>query len=356
MTMRLSDFQYELPERLIAQHPVAQREKSRLMAFTRPECIPSDHRFDELPSLLRANDLLILNDTRVIPAKFECRRKTGGLIEGLFLKIYHDGSWCVLLKNARRCRIGEKLDFSNGDKQQEIELVENLGDGRWVVVPVPQGSPDKILSKVGGVPLPPYIHRENLPRNPEDQQRYQTVYARNPGAVAAPTAGLHFTNELLGKLREKGIELVNITLHVGLGTFEPVKIDDLAKHDMHSEYYELSDTAAEAINLAKSQSRRIVAVGTTSVRVIESVAAANNEKIVPACGDTKLFLYPPANFHVTDALITNFHLPASTLLMLVAAFCNPGGTAGTERILSVYKQAISREYRFFSYGDAMFIE
>ena len=353
--MRLSDFEYELPQRLIAQHPVAQREKSRLMTFTRPECLPSDHHFGELPSLLRDDDLLVLNDTRVIPAKFACRRKTGGLVEGLFLKVYRNDSWCVLLKNARRCRPGEKLIF-DCDQQQGIELVENPRGGQWIVVPVPEGSAEQILSKVGAVPLPPYIHRENLPRNPEDRERYQTVYSRSPGAVAAPTAGLHFTDDLLGELREKGIEFVNVTLHVGLGTFEPVKTNDLIQHDMHSEYYELSPAAADALNLARSQSRRIVAVGTTSVRVIESVASANGGKIVPASGDTKLFLYPPAEFHVTDALITNFHLPGSTLLMLVAAFCNPGGTAGTEKILSVYKQAIEREYRFFSYGDAMFIQ
>jgi S-adenosylmethionine:tRNA ribosyltransferase-isomerase len=355
MTIRLNDFQYELPERSIAQNPSAQREKSRLMTFSRPDCIPSDHRFDELPSLLRDDDLLVFNDTRVIPAKFACKRQTGGLIEGLFLNVRDDGSWCVLLKNAKRCHIGEQIVF-DGDEQQGIELVENLGTGRWAVSPVPKGSAEKILSKVGATPLPPYIHRENLPRSPEDRERYQTVYAQNPGAVAAPTAGLHFTNDLLGQLCKKGIELVNVTLHVGLGTFEPVKTNDLTRHDMHSEYYELSPAAADAINLAKSQSRRIVAVGTTSVRVIESVTSSNDGKIVPATGDTKLFLYPPAKFHVTDALITNFHLPSSTLLMLVAAFCDPGGTTGTERILSVYKQAVSREYRFFSYGDAMFIE
>ena len=339
------------------------------MTFSRPDCIPSDHRFDELPSLLRADDLLVFNDTRVIPAKFACRRQTGGLVEGLFLNVLNvikknrNGCWCVLLKNAKRCRTGEKLIF-NDDEQQGIELVENLGGGQWVVAPVPEGSAEKILSKVGVTPLPPYIHRDPSKKNREDQQRYQTVYAQNPGAVAAPTAGLHFTNELLGQLRGKGIELVNVTLHVGLGTFEPIKTNDLTQHDMHSEYYELSSAAADTINLARSQSRRIVAVGTTSVRVIESVALAHSGKIAPMSGETKLFLYPPAKFHVTDALITNFHLPASTLLMLVAAFCDPApsgialndGTAGTERILSTYKHAVDKEYRFFSYGDAMFIE
>lgn len=364
MTIRLSDFQYELPERLIAQQPSAQREKSRLMTFSRPNCNPSDRRFDELPSLLRDDDLLVFNDTRVIPAKFSCKRQTGGLVEGLFLNVLkspREGCWCVLLKNARRCRPGEKL-FFNDDESQGIELVENLGSGRWVVAPNPVGSAEQILSAIGRTPLPPYIHRPPH-KNCEDQQRYQTVYARRAGAVAAPTAGLHFTQKLLGELRKKGVELVNVTLHVGLGTFEPVKIDDLARHDMHSEYYELSATAAAAINRARSQSRRIVAVGTTSVRVIESVAAANDGKIVPTNGNTKLFLYPPAKFHVTDAMITNFHLPGSTLLMLVAAFCDPldeavpnSGTAGVQRILSVYHRAVEREYRFFSYGDAMLIE
>jgi S-adenosylmethionine:tRNA ribosyltransferase-isomerase len=385
--LNISDFTYDLPERLIAQQPLARRDESRLMVVSRTGGI--GHRaFSDLPDLLRPDDVLVLNDTRVLPARFFCRRDTGGRIEGLFLAQCEGGIWRVMLRNAGRRRPGERLSV-DGRAGQRMELVENLDRGEWRVRPLPAVEPEELLDEVGITPLPPYIRRkaetsaaqvsergaapaaprQDADRGPEgaaeqvlrrapidDRQRYQTVYAREPGAVAAPTAGLHFTDELLRRLADGGIDIHRVTLHVGAGTFAPVQAENPADHDMHSETYELSAETAEAVAAAKSAGRRIVAVGTTSVRVLETVAREHDGQIAAARGSTKLFLYPPADFHVVDALITNFHLPKSTLLMLVAAFCDPGGTAGRQRILDAYRDAVARDYRFFSYGDAMLIE
>lgn len=365
MSIRLNDFDYPLPEELIAQHPTQKRDASRLMHLSRQRGVLGHYTFNELPSLLRAGDLLVINDTKVIPAKFFCRRGSGGRIEGLYLHSDKENRWEVLLKNTHRCKSGERLIFENfsqaaqGDNPTRIglKLLENLDSGRWRIEPDQAGSAEEILQKVGAAPLPPYIKRPDTQTlSTEDQQRYQTVYATHPGAVAAPTAGLHFTDEILVELTEIGITTTRVTLHVGLGTFEPVKCEELSRHDMHVERFELSGDAASEITTAKSQGRRVVAVGTTSVRVLESIASRCGGQIQPECGQTNLFLYPPSDFHVVDALITNFHLPKSTLLMLVSSFCDPGGLNGIKKIFSAYAEAVREKYRFFSYGDAMLIE
>ncbi|MFP3937597.1 MAG: tRNA preQ1(34) S-adenosylmethionine ribosyltransferase-isomerase QueA [Phycisphaerae bacterium] len=349
----LSDFDYPLEEELIAQQPTEPRDSSRLMVLDRRTGY-SDHRiFRELPELLRAGDVLVFNDTRVIPAKFVCRRSTGGRIEGLFLREVRPGQWEVLLRGARRCREGEALSLV-GSEATELRLLENAGQGRWLVEVSPPAGAVDILESVGSPPLPPYIHRPGPLPDAEDRRRYQTVYADRPGAVAAPTAGLHFTPRVLDALDDAGVQTVRVTLHVGLGTFEPVGSEDLSAHDMHSEWYELSAEAAEKLTAAREQHRRIIAVGTTSVRVLETVAQQHGE-LKAASGWTDLFLYPPAEFHVTDAMLTNFHLPRSTLLMLVAAFCSPGSIEGIRTILDAYAEARRRKYRFYSYGDAMLI-
>ena len=351
MTVQTSDFNFELDERLIAQEPLEQRQQSRLMRLRRDDKSLSHHVFGDLPLLLRKGDLLVLNDTAVIPAKFLCQRSSGGKIEGLFLREECVGLWEVMLKNAGRCRPGESLTFA-GDRGVEVRLHENLLEGRWRVRVSPAKGAVEILEALGSTPLPPYIRRAS--EQPSDRRRYQTVYARRPGAVAAPTAGLHFTPELLGRIQESGVELARVTLHVGPGTFLPVKVEDVTQHPMHREWYELPEEAARQIAAAREQGRRVVAVGTTSVRVLETIAAG--APWAACSGWTDIFLYPPATFRSVDAMITNFHLPRSTLLMLVSAFASPGSTEGIATILAAYRQAMAMGYRFFSYGDAMLIE
>lgn len=357
MTFTTGDFDYPLDPELIAQAPLEQRDQSRLMGLDRRGGKISHHHFYELPDLLRRDDLLVVNDTLVVPAKFLCRRSSGGKVEGLFLRELSPNLWEVMLRNAGRCRPAERLGFDR-EEASGLELLENLGEGRWRVRAFPaERTTFELLDKVGTTPLPPYIHREAGQDQPGDKQRYQTLYARQPGAVAAPTAGLHFTDAVMKRLREKGVSLARVTLHVGLGTFLPVKADNLDEHPMHSEWFELSVEVADQINQARRDRRRIVAVGTTAVRVLESAArktAANT--LAATSGQTNLFLYPPSDFRVVDSLITNFHLPKSTLLMLVAAFCEPGGTGGLDMILNAYAEARAHRYRFYSYGDAMFIE
>ena len=375
---------------------MAERPASRLMVLDRSAAGISHHVFHELPGLLRKGDLLVVNNTKVLPAKFFCRRSTGGKIEGLFLRELSAGLWQVLLKGASRCRVGERLSLV--PPEAEIELAVNEGQGQWQVKIVPPVPAADVLEKVGQTPLPPYIRRKrglstfrgrceklNVPFSgngdmqlfqtaekqqvpisqvpiPDDADRYQTVYAERAGAVAAPTAGLHFTPELLAELQSRGIETARVTLHVGMGTFLPVKADDLTQHTMHREWYELSPAAADAINAARREGRRVVAVGTTSVRVLESVARemgadkASPFFVQPASGWTDIFIYPPYKFRVVDALITNFHLPRSTLLMLVSAFASPAKTDGLSFIQRAYALAQQERYRFFSYGDAMLIE
>ena len=369
-----SDFDYPLDPALIAQQPLARRDESQLMVLSRRTGQTELRVFADLPSLLRPGDLLVVNNTRVIPARFFCRRCSGGRIEGLFLREQMtrgdqaQGQWLVLLKGANRCRIGERLELIGGGAV-ELELLANQGQGQWLVSSHPSASAAEVLAKAGHTPLPPYIHRAggadgasekgNTAAEPvhnfADRDRYQTVYAAAAGAVAAPTAGLHFTPELIADLAARGVETVAVTLHVGLGTFSPVKVEKLAEHRMHSEWYEMSAATASALNAAREAHRRIVAVGTTSVRVLESVISPAG-RFEPASGWTDIFIYPPANFLAADALITNFHLPRSTLLMLVSAFCCPGGTDGIDMIRAAYTRAAAERFRFFSYGDAMLIE
>ena len=350
MTPKASDFDYDLPGELIAQAPAAMRDRSRLMVLDRATGQVSHHIFGELPDLLGEGDLLVLNDTRVIPAKFSCRRRTGGRIEGLFLRELSTGRWEVMLKGAGRCQVAEELTISE-EPLFTIKLESRLGEGLWHVAVVPPAGAVELLERVGTTPLPPYIHRD-APNN-RDRRAYQTIYASRPGAVAAPTAGLHFTEDVLADLRASRIESATVTLHVGLGTFAPVKAEQLDRHKMHSEWYDFPASAADAVAAAKRQGRRIVAVGTTSVRVLETAAAEG--PMSARTGWTDLFIYPPRKFRIVDALLTNFHLPRSTLLMLVAAFCSPGSTDGIKIIKDAYAEAIRQKYRFYSYGDAMLI-
>lgn len=354
MLPTLNDFDYDLPEERIAQKPAEKRDESRLMVLHRGRGV--EHRaFRDLPDLLQSGDVLVVNDTRVLPAKFSLRRDTGGRVEGLYIHGREGGQWEVLLRNARRCRIGERLGFE-GHPDQGLVLEESLGRGEWLVRPDPPVEAEDILPHVGSTPLPPYIHRTTGDDDSSDRQRYQTIFAQRPGAVAAPTAGLHFTDAILEELRRRDMEIARVTLHVGLGTFSPVEVEDLPSHNMHSEYFELPAATVDCIRRARSEGRRIIAVGTTSVRVLESAARKYEGSLAETSGWTDLFLYPPAGFHIVDAMITNFHLPRSTLLMLVAAFCDPGGTNGTAEILDAYRQAVQEKYRFFSYGDAMLID
>jgi len=353
MGLPAKDFDYSLPPELVAQQPLEQRDRSRLMVLRRADGGVEHRVFSDLPALLRPGDVLVINDTRVIPARFFARRSTGGAIEGLFLGEGEPGCWKAMLKNAGKCQPGEQLDIE-GAPGAHLVLRANLGGGRWTMQLSPPGPAADMLDKVGAAPLPPYIRRErSIDR--ADRQRYQTVYAARAGAVAAPTAGLHFTESLLAELARGNIETVNVTLHVGLGTFAPVKAEKLDEHEMHTERYELSAPAATALNAARADGRRIVAVGTTSVRVLETTADAAG-RFTPAAGQTDIFIRPPHAFRAVDAMITNFHLPRSTLLMLVAAFCRPNGTEGVGMILDAYAKAVDAGYRFYSYGDAMLIE
>jgi len=339
--VKVSDFSYSLPEGLIAQHPSQSRDHSRLLVLDRPSGSMTHRHFYDLPSLLRHGDLLVLNDTKVLPARLFAHKQTGGLVEILLLSPVDDGTWTCLAKPAKRLRPGVTLNFEGGLSGQIVGQGE---DGlREISFSVGGQEFLRKLEEIGELPLPPYIHEK-----PTDPGRYQTVYASSPGAVAAPTAGLHFTDELLSQLEEVGVERVHVTLHVGIGTFRPVSVDDVEEHVMHSEYYEINQATANIINEAKAQGRRIVAVGTTAVRVLET-AAKEDGTIMAGNGWTDIFIYPGYRFKTVNALITNFHLPHSTLLMLVSAL------ASREQILSAYNEAVEKEYRFFSFGDAMLI-
>ena len=368
----VAELDYELPPELIAQSPAAERSDSRLLVFDRTDGSMTDRRFADLPTLLTADDLLVTNNTRVIPARFELRRATGGRIDGLFLHEPEVGVWEVMLKNAARVKPGERLDFvragvraARGDsglastirnpvdatKAKVSTAIRNsLGQGQYVLRIDPPRSAIDVLSEFGRPPLPPYIRRQPTgdERDVLDTQRYQTVYARRPGAVAAPTAGLHFTPVLLDELAQRGVGRVEVTLHVGMGTFAPVTVDDLRDHEMHAERYVITEEAAERISSHRARGGRILAVGTTSARVLESCVSAEGD-VRAGNGWTSIFCYPPYRFRSVDALITNFHLPRSTLLALVMAF------AGIEPIRRAYQHAIEARYRFYSYGDAMLI-
>jgi S-adenosylmethionine:tRNA ribosyltransferase-isomerase len=337
-------FDYDLPPHLIAQQPAVERDESRLLVLRR-ETASLEHRiFRDLPDLLNSGDLLVLNDTRVLPARLLGRREhTGGKWEGLFLRQISDGNWELLGQTRGRLVEGEMVVVEPGELR--LEFAGRSPEGRWLFRPLESGSPPELLMKYGQVPLPPYIRKGRA--EDADRERYQTVYAQYAGSVAAPTAGLHFTDRVFKKLDERSISQAFVTLHVGLGTFQPIQGDDVRKHKMHREWGELPASTADAINTCKKRGGRVVAVGTTSVRVLETAAVSGS--IGPWAGETDLFIYPPYTFRVVDALVTNFHLPRSTLLLLVSAF------AGVELIREAYWTAIERKYRFFSYGDAMVI-
>ena len=341
--MEVDLFDYELPPQAIAQTPVEPRDLSRLMVLHRAEGTIAHHRFRDLPGLLSSGDLLVVNDSRVIPARLLGRRADGGggRVEILLLCPLGGDRWEVLVRPGRRVPCGARLVFGRGELLAEVE--EKTPFGGRVVAFSYEGEWREILGRLGRTPLPPYIHTPL-----DDPERYQTVYARAEGSVAAPTAGLHFTPELIAALQKAGIGLASLTLHVGLGTFRPVRVARVEEHRMHAEFYTLPDETMTAIAEARARGRRIVAVGTTVVRALESAADAGG-RLAAGSGWTSLFIYPGHRFRVVEALITNFHLPRSTLLMLVAAF------AGREFVLEAYRQALASGYRFFSFGDAMLI-
>ena len=342
MSMKTSDFYYDLPERLIAQNPLADRSSSRLMVLDKKTGRIEHKHFTDIKGYLHKGDVLVINNTRVIPARLlGVRSDTGSAVEILLLKRLDDVRWECIVRPGKKVKPGRRFTFIEGELEAECEEVLDTGnrivrfdfDGIW----------EEILDRAGTMPLPPYIH-EQL----QDRERYQTVYSKIEGSAAAPTAGLHFTKELLKEIKDMGVEIAEVTLHVGLGTFRPVKVDDVESHEMHSEWYCFDKTASDIVRAARAEGRRVISVGTTSTRVLETVAS-NDPEMLPCSGDTKIFIYPGYEFKCVNSLITNFHLPESTLIMLVSAL------AGKEHILNAYEQAVKEEYRFFSFGDAMFI-
>ena len=338
--LKKSDFWYDLPEELIAQTPAEPRDSSRLLVYHR-DTKSIEHRiFRDVTDYLKAGDVLVVNRTRVLPARLYAHTEHGGAVEVLLLKRIDLDDWEVLVRPGRKCRVGAKLTVND---ELSLQVTGITDSGERIVRFSYRGTFEDVLSRAGTMPLPPYIH-EKL----SDPDRYQTVYSRENGSAAAPTAGLHFTPELLERIRAMGVEIAEVLLHVGLGTFRPVKEENVLDHKMHSEYYEVSEEAAETVNRAKREGRRIVCVGTTSVRTVETVADENGF-LRPCKGNTEIFIYPPYRFKCVDALITNFHLPESTLLMLVSALCS------REEVLRIYGVAVEERYRFFSFGDAMLI-
>lgn len=337
-----SDFYFDLPEELIAQDPLADRSGSRMLMLDKTDGRIEHHIFKEIVDYLRPGDCLVLNNTKVLPARLSGRREnTGGAIEVLLLKRKGDDVWETLVKPGRKAKPGTRILFGDGCLQAEVlDVVE---EGNRLIRFSYEGIFEEVLDRLGEMPLPPYITHKL-----QDKNRYQTVYARYEGSAAAPTAGLHFTEELLQKIADKGVDIAYVTLHVGLGTFRPVKADNILEHHMHAEYYQVTEEAAEKINRAKASGGRVICVGTTSCRTVES-AAGDDGTLKAGCGNTEIFIYPGYRFKVLDCLITNFHLPESTLVMLVSAL------AGREHVLHAYEEAIRLKYRFFSFGDAMFL-
>ena len=341
--MKVSDFNYDLPKELIAQVPIKNRDESRLMVLDRKTQTIEHKIFRDILDYLQPGDCLVRNNTKVIPARLYGKKKeTGANVEFLLLKRIEGDIWEVMVRPGKKLMPGAKVIF--GDGLLEAEVLEKLEGGNRKVQFSYQGIFNEILNEIGLMPLPPYIH-EKL----KEKDRYQTVYAKYDGSAAAPTAGLHFTEDLLQKVQEKGVEIANVTLHVGIGTFRPVKVENVEEHDMHSEHFYIKQEDAEKINKAKKEGHRVIAVGTTSCRVLESIADENGY-VKETEGGTSIFIYPGYKFKCLDCLITNFHLPESTLIMLVSAL------AGKDFIMKAYKEAVKEKYRFFSFGDAMFIE
>lgn len=340
--MNKSDFYFDLPEELIAQEPLKDRSSSRLMCLNKSSGNIEHKHFYDITDMLNPGDCLILNDTKVLPARlYGYKEDTGGAIEFLLLHKHSLDVWEVILKPGRRAKPGTVFVF--GDGKLKAEILEVVNDGNRLVRFIYDGVFENILDELGEMPLPHYITKKL-----EDKDRYQTVYAKNTGSAAAPTAGLHFTPELLEKIKQKGVNIGYVTLHVGLGTFRPVKTDDILEHKMHSEYYILPQETADLVNKTKESGGRVISVGTTATRTLET-AGLNGLPLKPSTGWTDIFIYPGKNFNVIDALITNFHLPESTLIMLVSTL------AGRENVLNAYNIAVKEKYRFFSFGDAMFI-
>ena len=339
--MKLSDFMYDLPEARIAQTPVEPRDHSRLMVIHRDTGAIEHRHFYDIIDYLNPGDCLVINETKVIPARLYGERPTGGAVEVLLLKQLGPKRWETLVRPGKKLKPGAEVLF--GDGRLKCRVLETTDVGGRIVEFECEGSFEAALDALGEMPLPPYIH-EKL----QDRDRYQTVYAKQDGSAAAPTAGLHFTPGLMDRIRAKGVDIVPVLLHVGLGTFRPVKVENIEEHEMHSEYFEVTPEAADRVNAARARGGRIIAVGTTSVRTLES--AAEGGRLVSKRGDTNIFIKPGYRFQLVDALITNFHLPGSTLIMLVSALWD------RERILEAYKTAVENEYRFFSFGDAMLIE
>lgn len=339
--LKTSDFYFDLPEELIAQDPLLDRSSSRLLVLDKKSGATKHETFKNVIEYLNPGDCLVLNNTKVIPARLIGNRETGGAVEVLLLKRHEKDVWETLVKPGKKCKPGAKLIF--GDGLLKAEVLETVEEGNRLIKFEYEGIFEEVLDKLGEMPLPPYITHKL-----QDKNRYQTVYAKYEGSAAAPTAGLHFTNELLQQIEEKGVKIAYVTLHVGLGTFRPVKVDNVLEHHMHSEYYEVSKEAADIINATKENGNKVICVGTTSCRTIES-AADENGHLEPKCDNTEIFIYPGYKFKVLDELITNFHLPESTLVMLVSAL------AGKSNVLNAYEEAVKERYRFFSFGDAMFI-
>lgn len=339
--LKTSDFYFDLPEELIAQDPLIDRSGSRLLVLDKETGKTKHEIFKNVIDYLNPGDCLVLNNTKVIPARLLGNRETGGAVEVLLLKRHQNDVWETLVKPGKKCKPGAKLIFGEG--LLKAEVLETVEEGNRLIRFEYDGIFEEVLDKLGEMPLPPYITHKL-----QDKNRYQTVYAKYEGSAAAPTAGLHFTKELLEQIEKKGVNIAYVTLHVGLGTFRPVKVDNVLEHHMHSEYYEITREAADTINAAKERGNKVICVGTTSCRTIES-AADENGHLEAKCDNTEIFIYPGYKFKVLDELITNFHLPESTLVMLVSAL------AGKDNVLNAYKEAVSEKYRFFSFGDAMFI-
>lgn len=340
--MKLSDFYYDLPERLIAQDPLKKRSDSRLMVLDRETGDISHRHFSDILDYLNPGDCLVINDTKVIPARLiGVKEETGASIEVLLLKRHDDRVWETLVKPGKKARVGARISF--GDGKLIGEVIDIVDEGNRLIRFTYDGIFEEVLDELGQMPLPPYITHKL-----EDKDRYQTVYATHSGSAAAPTAGLHFTEELLSKVEDMGVKIARVTLHVGLGTFRPVKVDNILEHHMHSEFYVIDETAADIINETKKNGGKVISVGTTSTRTLETVADENGY-IKPKSGWTDIFIYPGYKFKLVDRLITNFHLPESTLLMLVSALYD------REKVLAAYEIAVNEEYRFFSFGDAMMI-
>ncbi len=342
----LSSYDYKLPDSLIAQHPPLKRDQSRMLFIDRSKDIVSHRNFSEIITLLPKNSCLVINNTKVLPVRLTGKRKTGAAIEALLIEERVDGNWCAFLRKAGRIKQGERLNFCRG--KIFAVAVERKNGGEWILEFEKPESLKERLEKVGLIPLPPYIKRQNSNeiQNIEDKERYQTCFASNPGAIAAPTAGLHFTPEILHSIKDRGVEIIEVTLHVGIGTFTPIEKENIKDHNMHAEYFTISSNNLINLQSFKRLKKPIICLGTTSVRVLETLALNNFEKNF---GWTDLFIYPPYNFSMVQGLLTNFHLPKSTLLIMVSAFY------GREKLLEAYQTAVEGKYRFFSFGDCMFI-